>query len=138
MKQFVAKSLAFLVTFGVFVAPSFANEGLQAVGYTIKTKTPEVSGLLVVDGYSYNQIASFIASDCKDGRIGQFALVGKPKKRRGLVLQSFKTTCVGGPHAKFQNTRSVTIEVERTPEGRNLAEYTYGVNGNILYERDYK
>ncbi|MEO9517661.1 MAG: hypothetical protein ABJG55_18270 [Paracoccaceae bacterium] len=138
MRNIIIRTLAYVVAFGVFVAPAFAKDGLKAVGYNISTKSPEVTGRMVVNGYSYAQIMAFIASDCADGRIGQFALVGKPKKRRGLLLQSFVTSCASGPHARFQNTKSVTIEVERTPAGQNLAEFTYGVNGDILYERAYK
>ena len=138
MRKTVIRTLAYVVAFGVFVAPAFAKDGLKAVGYNIRTKTPEVTGRMVVDGYSFAEVMAFIASDCANGQIGQFALVGKPKKRRGLVLQSFVTTCASGPHPRFQNTKSVSIEVERTPQGQNLAEFTYGVNGNILYERAYK
>ena len=119
------------------LAPSAiqAKEGLKATGYTISRKKAEVKGVLVVNGYTPQQVMAFVKSDCAGGKTGSFGLVGKPKKRRGLVLQSFVTSCPGGPHSRFQGTPSVSIEVEQTPQGRNLAEFTYGVNGNIKYER---
>ncbi len=123
---------------GALAAPAYAQQALQAAGYTITQKSDRVEGLMVVDGYSYAQVMDFIRTDCASGQIGQFALKGKPRTRRGLRLQAFVTTCRGGPHPRFQGTRAVSIEVERTPQGQHLAEYTYGVNGQIRYERDFK
>lgn len=139
MKTLKTSASPALLALGLFAGSlAHAEGGLKAVGYTITTKTPEVKGRMVVDGYTPRQVMAFIASDCADGRVGQFGFLGKPKKRRGLLLQAFKTTCAGGPHARFQGTRTVTIEVERTPEGRDLAEFTYGLNGDIQYSRAYK
>lgn len=137
MKQTVF-SLFALALLGLAPQTATAKNGLKATGYTISRKAAEVKGVIVTGGYTPQEVMAFVKSDCAGGQIGQFALVGKPKTRRGLSLQSFVTSCPGGPHARFQGTSKVTIEVERTPEGRNLAEFTYGLNGNIQYERAYK
>ncbi len=105
------------------------------VGYVIKAKTQVVDGTMLTNGYNPDELMTFIRQDCASGQLGSLAYVGKPYKRRGHTFQKFRTSCVGGPSARIGNTSAVTVEVERMPDGRNMTEYTYGVQGQIQYRR---
>jgi hypothetical protein len=104
-------------------------------GYIIKSKTEVVEGVMLVNGYSNAEVMNFIREDCASGRLGSLQYVGKPRKKRGNHFQKFRTACVGGPNQRIGQTSSVTVEVERMPDGRNMTEYTYSISGNIAYSR---
>jgi hypothetical protein len=117
-----------------FATPVWA-EGEKFTGYVIKAKTDVVDGVMLVNGYTPTEVMSFLREDCASGQIGQMTYVGKPYKRKGFTFQKFQTTCAGGPTTRFGQTSEMAIEIERTPEGGNLAEYTFGLNGDVRYER---
>lgn len=123
----------------VLLAVASANAAMAAekkfTGYVIKAKTQVVEGVMLTDGYTPQEVMAFISQDCASGRLGPLAYVNKPYKRRGHTFQKFRTSCVGGPSPRIGETRSVTVEVERMPDGRNMTEYTYGVSGKVQYRR---
>lgn len=106
------------------------------VSYRIKKKTPTVEGTLLVDGFSLSEIQKFVRKNCA-GNVGDIALVGKPRKKRGNLLQKFKTTCSGGPAQRYAGAKSVTLEHELMPDGRVLTEMLYGLNGDIQFLQEY-
>ena len=99
------------------------------VGYTISTQSPEVTGVMLHEGYSVKQVIAFVQKSCAGGKIGPFALATKTHRKGGFVLQNFKTTCPTGPAPRFGGTPSLTVEHERIPDGRTLTEYFYTSGG---------
>jgi hypothetical protein len=130
------KLTAGLLTVIVMTAatPALA-EGEKFAGYVIKAKTEVVDGVMLVNGYTPSEVMSFLREDCASGQVGQMTYVGKPYKRRGHTFQKFQTTCTGGPSPRIGQTSEVAVDVERMPDGRNMTEYTFGVNGEIKYVR---
>ena len=120
------------------------------VTYYLKEDTPTVTGLMQValkDGgqttpahYSLNRVAKFIAEDCAGGRVGKIEMGKQKYKRRwGFVRQEFTTTCQGGPHARIGATSGrVQVQVKRQPDGRDLAEYFFGRNGDMVTVNKYR
>lgn len=104
-------------------------------GYVIETKTETIEGVMLVEGYTPEELLAFLSEDCASGQIGTLKYVGKPYKRRGNVFQKFRTTCSGGPHARIGASSAVSVEVERMPDGRNMTEYTFSANGDLQYTR---
>ncbi|MBN8633138.1 MAG: hypothetical protein J0L76_20070 [Rhodobacterales bacterium] len=130
------KIIAFAAATAILSCASQASaEDKKFAGYVIKAKTETVEGVLLVDGYSPEELVSFLREDCASGEIGSLSYVGKPYKKRGNTFQKFKTTCVGGPSPRIGATSAVSVEVERMPDGRNMTEYTYGANGDLQYTR---
>ncbi len=130
-----------LFAFAVCIAmPTSAQAELKAFGFSMKRGSEEVKGTLVVDGYSLKQMHSMMRKYCTGGQVEQFTFVGKPRKRRGLVLQKFKTTCAGGPLQRFKG-KSSSYEIELIKEGeyknKHLVEITTSDGaGNIVYLRE--
>ena len=130
------KPMTLAVTAAILVsAGQAAAEDKKFAGYVIETKTETVEGVMLVDGYTPEELVSFLREDCASGQIGTFSYVGKPYKRRGNTFQKFRTTCAGGPSPRIGATRAVSVEVERMPDGRNMTEYTYSANGDLQYSR---
>ena len=119
----------------ILAAASALAEGEKFAGYVIKSKTDVVDGVILVNGYTPTEVMGFLREDCASGQVGQMAYVGKPYKRRGHTFQKFQTTCVGGPSPRIGQTSEVAVDVERMPDGRNMTEYTFGVNDEIKYVR---
>lgn len=118
-----------------------ASAAPKAVFFSLERGKTEVKGTLVVDGYSPNEVRSFIRQYCKGGKVGEITPTGKPRKKRGNVLQKFATTCAGGPQDRFRGKRS-SYEVEFiTKDGqyknKHLVEITTSDGkGNIVYLRE--
>lgn len=119
----------------LFAATQAAAQDKKFTGYVIKANTDIVEGVLLVDGYSPDELVAFVREDCATGDVGALKYVGKPYKKRGNTFQKFQTTCVGGPSPRIGETSAVSVEVERMPDGRNMTEYTYGAGGQIQYSR---
>lgn len=131
MKQGILFAIAAIL----LSAAQAAAEPKKFAAYTIKAKSPTVEGVILVDGYTPAELVAFLQEDCASGQIGQLSYVGKPYKRRGNVLQKFRTTCAGGPSPRIGQTSMVTVEVERMPDGRNMTEYLFGSGGDLQYTR---
>jgi hypothetical protein len=130
------KFTAFAATAVLLLSAAQASaEEKKFAGYVIETKSETVEGVMLVDGYTPEELVSFLREDCASGQIGTLSYVGKPYKRRGNTFQKFRTTCAGGPSPRIGATRSVSVEVERMPDGRNMTEYTYSANGDLQYSR---
>jgi len=118
-----------------------ASAGLQAFGFSMKRGSPEVSGVFVVEGYSPTQMVKMMSAYCKNGRVQDLAYVGKPRKRKGLVLQKFTATCASGHLDRFKGKRS-SYEIEYITkageyQNKHLVEITTSDGaGNILYLRE--
>lgn len=119
----------------LFAATQAAAQDKKFTGYVIKANTDIVEGVLLVDGYSPDELVAFVREDCASGDVGALKYVGKPYKKRGNTFQKFQTTCAGGPSPRIGETSAVSVEVERMPDGRNMTEYTYGASGQIQYSR---
>lgn len=119
----------------LFLAGQAAAQDKKFAGYVIEAKTETVEGVMLVDGYTPDELVSFLREDCASGRVGVLSYVGKPYKRRGNRFQKFRTTCAGGPSPRIGVTKAVSVEVERMPDGRNVTEYTFSVNGDLQYSR---
>lgn len=96
------------------------------VNYSISSKNAEVKGRYTVNGYSAAQIKRFMAKDCR-GKVGDIALVGKPRKKRGVLSQKFKTTCTGGLSSRHKGSRA-SFSVSKQPNGKNVA-FVLGSDG---------
>ena len=112
----------------------------KAFGWSMKRGKAAVEGTFVVDGYTIQQIHGMMRRFCAGGDLGQFKLVGKARKKRGLVLQKFSTTCAGGPLPRFKGSRS-SFEIELINKGeyknQHLVEITTSDGaGNLLYLRE--
>jgi len=112
---------------------------LNAFGFSLKRASSDVSGLYVVDGYSAGELRSLIGLYCA-GSVGEIVNVGKPQKRRGMVLQKFRSTCSGGLSSRFKGkSASFEIELMRSGDhaGRHVAEITTSDgSGNMVYLRE--
>lgn len=115
----LATSLSFLVT--------AADADTQYFNFRIDKKSPEVTGMFLVDGYSYAQMGRVISKYCGGAKVAQFSLVGKPRKKRGHVRQKFATSCSGGAKNAYK-VNGALIEVEFITEGtyknKHLVEIT--------------
>jgi hypothetical protein len=135
MSKKMKKTLLVLTVFGLFAATQAIAEEQKFLGYVIKADTEVVDGVMLVDGYRPSELVAFIREDCASGETGTLKYVGKPYKKRGNTFQKFKTTCVGGPSQRIGDTSAVAVEVELMPDGRNMTEYTFGINGDVQYSR---
>lgn len=124
-----------LAALSLLAASPAEAQGKKFAGYVLKSKTSLVEGVLLVDGYSPAELAAFLREDCASGQIGPLKWVGKPYSKRGHQFQKFQTSCEGGPSPRIGKTKSVSVEIELMPEGRNMTEYTYGSGGQIQYSR---
>lgn len=130
--------LAFAAT---VILSTSASAELQAFGFSMKRGSPDVSGIFVVDGYTPAQMVKMMGTYCKNGRVTDLAYVGKPRKRRGLVLQKFKATCAAGHLDRFKGKRS-SYEIEYITkagefQNKHLVEITTSDGlGNVLYLRE--
>ncbi|MBK6466906.1 MAG: hypothetical protein IPL38_16620 [Rhodobacter sp.] len=119
-------------------APAWA-EPLNAFGFSIKRSTPKVEGLYVVGGYSAGELRSLISNYCAGG-VGDIVNVGKSKKKRGLDLQAFRTTCEGGLNGRFKG-KSASFEIELMREGEHTGQHVAEIttsdgSGGIVYLRE--
>lgn len=134
-----------------FAAPAVAQEREGVwVTYYIKDSTQTVTGLMQValkDGgqttpahYSLKRVAKFIAEDCASGKIGKIQMGKQKYKRRwGFVRQEFTTTCQGGPNPGIGATSGrIQVQVKRQADGRDLAEYFFGRNGDMVTVNKYR
>ncbi|MBO9475426.1 hypothetical protein J7413_17895 [Shimia sp. R10_1] len=112
----------------IAIAPTAQAQPKKFVGYTINAETPDVTGVMLHEGYNVKQVIAFVQKSCKGGKIGPFALATKTHRKGGFELKNFKTTCPAGPASRFNGTQSLTVEHELLPDGRTLTEYFY-VNG---------
>lgn len=119
----------------LFLAGQAAAQDAKFAGYVIEAKTEIVEGVMLVDGYTPDELVSFLREDCASGQVGALSYVGKPYKRRGNTFQKFRTSCAGGPSPRIGVTKAVSVEVERMPDGRNMTEYTFSANGDLQYSR---
>ena len=133
MNTSFAALIAAAIAFGT---PVYADS-VKYVGYSMSKKRADVKGSFIVDGYSYRQIAGFIAQDCT-GKLGQMKLLGKPRNKRGHLIQKFSVPCAGGPVAAHKGS-AVSIEVQQQPDGRNLVEI-FGSDGlgNLGTRTEYR
>ncbi len=137
-----------LATFS-FSASAQEIEGVW-VTYYIKDDTSVVTGLMQVAikenkkaipaSYSLKRISKFIAQDCAGGKVGKITLGKQKTKRRWkFVRQRFETTCQGGPHPSIGATSgTVQVQVKRQSDGRDLAEYFFGKNGDMVTVNKYR
>ncbi|MCB6177100.1 hypothetical protein LHP98_03020 [Rhodobacter sp. Har01] len=114
-------------------------EPLQAFGFSLKRARPDVEGFYVVDGYAAGEMRSLIGLYCA-GSVGDIVNVGPPKRKRGLMLQKFRSTCSGGLSGRFQG-KSASFEIELMQKGehrgRHVAEITSSDgSGNVVYLRE--
>ncbi|KIC10005.1 hypothetical protein RA19_12650 [Leisingera sp. ANG-M1] len=129
-----------LTTAALLASPAVA-EPVKGFGFSMKRGKPAIKGVLVVDGYSQQQIRKMMSVYCKGGDVGALELTGKPRKKRGYVLQKFTTTCQGGPLDRFKGKNS-SYEIEYITEGeyrnKHLVEITTSDGlGNILYLKEF-
>ena len=116
----------------------------------MKAETSVVTGLMQVavkDGknaipasYSLKRIKRFISQDCASGKVGPITL-GKQKTKRKwkFIRQEFETTCAGGPNSSIPTTTGrVQVQVKRQSDGRDLAEYFFGQNGDMVTLNRYR
>lgn len=108
--------------------------------FALERGTQTVEGVLAVDGYTTAEMRGMMAKYCKGGKIGDLTYVGKAKKRKGVLLQKFATTCAGGPLDRFKGKRTgFEIEYITSGEyaGKHLVEITGSDgSGNIVYLRE--
>lgn len=122
------------VGFGLLAGAAAASD-LKYAAFQIRTKKTTVSATVVVGGYTEAQVARFIADHCA-GQSSALAPKGKPRKRRGHVLQKYVATCTGGPNRRIIDASSMAVEVEQTDTGKTMYEYTYSDEaGNLQYKR---
>lgn len=131
--------IGILVLAAIFLTPS-AHAQTKAFGWSMKRGKAEVEGMFVVDGYTISQMYGMMRRYCAGGDLDQFELVGKARKRRGLVLQKFTTQCAGGPLPRFKGSRS-SFEIEFIKKGeyrnQHLVEITTSDGaGNLLYLKE--
>lgn len=123
---------------GVFVAYSMDMNGSTVKGSMMIAKLAE-DGEVVPQSYSLKRVMAFITEDCASGKVGRIK-VGKKRVRRarGFIKQDFKTTCLGGPHPRIGATRAAQVTIERQEDGRDLAEYFYSDNGDMVTSERYR
>lgn len=129
----------FLTAALLLTAAPAGAEALNAVGFSLKRAAPDVGGAYVVDGYSAAELRSLIGLYCA-GSVGEIVNVGGPQKKRGLVLQKFRSTCAGGLSDRFAG-KSAAFEIEKMRkgemQGRHVAEVTTSDGrGNVVYFRE--
>ena len=131
MKKPFAVILAALIALG---SPAMATD--KYLNYSLSKKRTAIKGLYIVDGYSTGEVQRFVNQDC-NGKIGQMKLVGKPRKKRGHVIQKFEIDCPGGPIARYPGVMS--IEIEQMADGKHLAEMSGSDGlGNMVYNKEYR
>lgn len=131
MKKSFAAVLAALIALG---SPALAAD--KYVTYNLSKKRAAIKGLYIVDGYSTGEVQRFVNQDC-NGKIGQMKLVGKPRKKRGHLIQKFEIDCPGGPAARYPSAMS--IEIQKMDDGRHLVEMFGGDGaGNLVQSTEYR
>ncbi|MBZ0129337.1 MAG: hypothetical protein K8F59_09490 [Rhodobacteraceae bacterium] len=125
--------LGTLIAITATALPAMA-EAEKFVVFSISAKKPAVKVTSLVGGYSDAEIRKFIAAHCA-GSVGALEASGKPRKKRGKLMQKYVTTCQGGPNPKLFATNNLTVEVEPTTGRKNMFEYTFFQSGNMMYER---
>lgn len=128
-----------LATATLLATPALAE--LKYVSFSIKRGDPLVKGRMVVDGYTVPQITKMMGVYCKGRPISDFTFKGKPRKKRGYILQKFTATCATGPLDRFKGS-SGAYEIEYITKGeyknKHLVEITTSDgNGNIVYLREF-
>ena len=122
---------------GVFVAYSMDMKGSVVKGSMMIAKLAD--GKVVPQSYTLKRVVDFITEDCASGKVGRIKVGKKRVKRgRGYIKQDFKTTCLGGPHPRIGATRVAQVTIERQGDGRDLAEYFYSKNGDMVTMERYR
>ena len=115
--------------------PALADP-IKGFYFRLERGTPTVEGIYSVGGYSVSELSGMMKKYCKGGKIGEFAHVGKAKKKRGQILQKFSTTCAGGPLDRFKG-KSTGIEIGYITSGKYAGKHLVEITtsdgkGNIL------
>ena len=132
------RSLTIVAASLLIVLPnlSFADS-TKFADYAFSSKRTTIKGAFVVDGYTPAQVMTYIAQDC-NGTPGQMSLVGKPRKKRGNIIQKFQTNCEGGLTSKYKG-RTASFEVQEMDDGRTLVEiFTTDGKGNMVLLKEYR
>lgn len=118
----------------VFASPAAAQDRM-VVSYSISAKKTEVQGAYTVDGFSTKQMLGFISTDCA-GKVGQMTLKGKPRKKKGQLVQKFTTTCDGGLNRKKHKGSVASINVVQPAGGKRFAQIfaSDGKGNMVTYE----
>lgn len=119
-----------------FPGLSFADSTKMAA-YAFSSKRTTIKGAFIVDGYTSAQVMAYVAQDC-DGAPDQMSLVGKPRKKRGHVIQKFQTNCEVGLTSNYKG-RTASFEVQEMDDGRTLVEImTSDGSGNVVLLKEYR
>ncbi len=119
------------------------------VSYSVDMKKSAVSGAMMIarivkgeevaEGYSLKRVAEFIAEDCASGKVINLKLGRKHySKGRNFVRQLFSAKCLGGPHPSIGASREAEVTIVRQDDGRDLAQYTFFVDGYIKTSERYR
>ncbi|MEB8386102.1 hypothetical protein OO012_02580 [Rhodobacteraceae bacterium KMM 6894] len=132
MKSF----LTIAVATTVLALGTAAQADTKFMAYSLSKKRAEIKGAYFVDGYTTSDVQRFVAQDC-NGKIGQMKLLGKPRKKRGHLVQKFSIDCPGGPAARYPGAMS--IEIEQMADGKHLAEMSGSDGmGNMVYSKEFR
>ena len=131
--------IAFSAISAVFISTA-ADANTKFVSFSVKRGSTDVSGMYLVNGYSTAEMTRLMRKYCKGGKVGQFVLKGKPRKKRGVLRQKFETTCAGGLPDRFKGKRA-SFEIELVTEGdyknKHLVEIlTSDGAGNIIFLKE--
>ena len=120
-----------------FVKYSLDMQGSRVKGVMLVARL--VDGEEVPQGYSMRRVVDLITDDCASGKVSQFKL-GKRRTNegRGVVKQSFRARCLGGPHPRIGAPQEADVMVTRQEDGRDLAEYSYFNDGRTVKIERYR
>lgn len=120
-----------------FVKYSLDMQGSRVKGVMLVALL--VDGEEVPQGYSIRRVVDFITDDCASGKVSKFKL-GKRRtnESQGVVKQSFRAKCFGGPHPRIGAPQEADVIVTRQDDGRDLAEYSYFANGRTFTAERYR
>lgn len=120
-----------------FVKYSLEMQGSRVKGVMLVARL--VEGKEVPQGYSVRRVVDFITDDCASGKLSKFKL-GKRRTNegKGVVKQSFRAKCLGGPHPRIGAPQEADVMVTRQEDGRDLAEYSYFNEGRTVTLERYR
>ena len=107
------------------------------VSFGLSNKKPAVSVTQLVGGYSEAEIVRFISRYCA-GAVGPLEAKGKPRKKRGNLLQKYTSSCQGGINQSVVAASNLAVQVQAMENGKTMYEYTIGLNGNISFKREIR
>jgi hypothetical protein len=121
-----------LLATALLVAAPANAEPVKGFFFRLERDSTNVDGLYVIGGYSPAQVVSMMRQYCKGGQIGDFAHVGRARKRKGQVLQKFRTTCAGGKIDRLDRFGGKTtgFEIEYITEGQYAGEHLVEITGS--------